>query len=130
MPKDDGALAIGALLLGGGLAGYALGRWLTPASAPPPPRNARARTHRDVEFAVDDASGNERIFKSYDEAAGFATGLSVSTGTRVHLDVLVSSRAGATWWGGDDAAETYDEDPEASVFERLLIQASSQGRVP
>jgi len=153
---NDAPLTFGALLLGGGVAGYAVGHWLLTrdptaapppvssaapapvAAAPPPSRNARPRprrgaarprSHRDVEFAVDDARGDQRAFKTFDDAAGFAVGLAAATGKRVHLDVLVMSRAGATWWGGDDAAESYDEDPEASVFDRLVVQASAQGRV-
>lgn len=126
--SNSDAFTTAALLLGGGVAGYAAGRWMLERAAKPEPRNAARRTHRDVEFAVDDASGNERIFKTFDEAAGFAVGLAVS-GRRSHVDVLVSTRAGAKWWGGDDAVQIYDEDPEASVFERIVVQASSEGRV-
>ncbi len=107
-----------------------------------PPRNGRrrqrhtgrprgtARTHKDVEFAVDDSRGKEHIFKTFDEAVAFAAGLALSTGVRIELDVIVMSRVGADWWGGPDAAEHYDEDPEASVFDRLLVKVISQGRVP
>lgn len=90
---------------------------------------ARAKTHPGVEFAVDDAAGDERIFKTFDEAAGFAIGLAASNGETIHLDVLVWSREGAAWWGGDDAEDQYDEDPEASVFERLEIRVNGLGRV-
>lgn len=82
----------------------------------------------DVEFAVDDASGRERIFKTFDEAAGFAVSLAAS-GRTVDLDVLIWSVAGARAYGGDDAVELYNEDPEASVFERLEITVNSVGRV-
>jgi hypothetical protein len=92
------------------------------------PRGA-APTHADVEFAVDDARGEEHIFKTFGEAAGFAAGLALSTGRRVALDVLVMSRAGAEWWGGSDAGDDYDDDPEASVFERLVLRVTSEGRV-
>ena len=128
--SNNDAFTTAALLLGGGLAGFAAGRWMLARAAPPePPRNADRRTHRDVEFAVDDAGGAERTFKTFDEAAGFALGIAVSTGRRTNVDVLVSSRGGARWWGGDDAVGVYDEDPEASVFERIAVQASSEGRV-
>jgi hypothetical protein len=90
---------------------------------------ARPKSHKDVEFAVDDASGKERIFKTFDEAAGFAVAIGVSRGERVDLDVLVYSKAGARWVGGDDAVEQYEEDPEASVFERYEIKVNSAGRV-
>lgn len=82
----------------------------------------------DIEFSVDDASGRERIFKTFDEAAGFAVSLA-STGRPWNLDVLVWSRSGARAYGGDHAVEQYDEDPEASVFERLEISVNYVGRV-
>jgi hypothetical protein len=87
-----------------------------------------ARSMKDVEFAVDDASGHERIFKSFDEACGFAVSLAAS-GRTVNLDVLVWSVAGARRLGGDDAVEQYREDPDASVFQRIEIRAENQGRV-
>jgi hypothetical protein len=89
----------------------------------------RARTHKDVEYAVEDASGQERVFKSFDEAAGFALSIGASRG-HAALDVLVWSRAGARWYGGDDAVERYDEDPEASVFERFEIRVNPVESVP
>jgi hypothetical protein len=89
-----------------------------------------AKNHKDVEFAVDDAGGKERIFKSFDEAAGFAVSIAASTGKKVDLDVLIFSAAGARAWGGDDAVEQYHDDPDASVFERIVISADDQGRVP
>lgn len=94
------------------------------------PRGA-ARTHKDVEFAVDDSRGHdEHIFKTFDEAVVFAAGQALTTGVRTELDVLVHSREGAVWWAGSDGGEQYDEDPEASVFDRLVIKITSQGRVP
>lgn len=89
---------------------------------------AKSKRHKDVEFAVNDASGQERIFKTFDEAAGFAVSLA-SSGRTVDLDVLVWSRAGAKWFMGDDGVASYDEDPEASVFERIEIKADAQGRI-
>jgi len=88
-----------------------------------------ARTHKDVEFAVDDASGNERIFKTWDQAAGFAVSLAAS-GRRTNIDILVYSEAGARALYGDDGVERYREDPEASVFERIEVRANDVGRVP
>lgn len=118
----------------------ALVRWLIQRHAPPrngrrrPRRAARlrgaTRTHKDVEFAVDHPRGEEHIFKTFDEAVGFAAGVALSTGTRIELDVLVMTRAGAEWWGGSDGAEAYEDDPDASVFDRLIVNVSSQGRVP
>jgi len=118
----------------------ALVRWLLERSAPP--RNARRRTrdagrirgatdtHPDVEFAVADPRGEEHTFKRFDEALTFAAPMALSTGVRIEIDVLVYSRAGAVWWAGTDGGDAYDEDPEASVFDRLVLKVTSEGRVP
>jgi len=116
-------------------------RWLVARSSAPRnarrrsaarrrPRGAAARTHKHVEFAVDDNRGEERIFKTFDEALAFAAGLALQTGVGVELDVLVMSREGAEWWAGSDGGESYDDDPEASVFDRMIVKVTSQGRVP
>ena len=89
---------------------------------------ARPQTHKDVEYAVDDASGKQRIFKSSNEAAGFAISIAMSRGMAVNIDVLVYSPAGARWYRSDGAAE-YKEDPDASVFDRIIVNAESIGRV-
>lgn len=86
-------------------------------------------THKDVDFAVDDASGKQRIFRSFDEACGFAVAISASCGKPVNVDVLIHSVEGARAWGGDCAVEAYLEDPDASVSERIEIRADSEGRV-
>lgn len=115
-------------------------RWLLQRSAPP--RNARraprrssrlrgaAEAHRDVEFAVDDTRGEEHIFKTFDEALAFAAPMALRSGVRIEIDVLAYSREGAVWWSGIDGGQDYDEDPEASVFDRLHLKITSQGRVP
>lgn len=89
-----------------------------------------ARTHKDVEFAVNDASGRERIYKDFDSAAGFAVAVANATGRPTNLDVLVFSEAGARALFGDPGVEIYREDPEASVFQRIVVRADDQGRVP
>lgn len=88
-----------------------------------------AESHKDLEFAVDDAGGHERVFKTFDEAAAFAVSIAASTGRTVNLDVLAWSPEGARAWSGDSGEEEYHEDPEASVFERIEIKADSVGRV-
>ena len=88
------------------------------------------KTHDDVEYAVDDYQGKERIFKTFDEAAGFAFSVAASRGETVNLDVLIWSEEGAEWYGGDSAVEQYNEDPEASVYERLEITVNNAGRIP
>jgi hypothetical protein len=88
-----------------------------------------AKTHKDVEYAIDDSSGQQHTFKNFDEAAGFALAIAVS-GREANLDVLVWSKSGARFYGGDDAVNQYNEDPEASVFERFEIRVNAVGRVP
>ena len=59
-----------------------------------------------------------------------AVSLAMSDGRPHHIDVLVHSAAGARWYrGSSDGEEEYEEDPEASVFERIEVRADSQGRV-
>ena len=91
---------------------------------------ARSKTHKDVEYAVDDASGAQRTFKTFDEAAGFAVAIALSGRDNVSIDVLIWSKSGARFYGGDEGVEQYNEDPEASVFERFEIRVNAVGRVP
>jgi hypothetical protein len=88
-----------------------------------------AKRHKDVEFAVTDGSGRERIFKTFDAAAGFAVVMAVSHGGVSNVDVLIYSKAGARAYGGDDAVEEYLADPDASVSDRIEIRADHIGRV-
>jgi hypothetical protein len=91
---------------------------------------SRPQTHEDVEYAVDDASNKQRIFKSSNEAAGFAISLAMSHGRPVNIDVLVHSPAGARWYrGSSDGVKEYEEDLDASVFDRIVVSAESIGRV-
>lgn len=85
--------------------------------------------HKDLEFAVDNAAGEEVIFKSFEQAVAFAVSLSVSQGKAVNVDVLAWSLAAAKAWTGEEGAESYREDPAASVFQRIRIRADDQGRV-
>ena len=86
------------------------------------------RKHKDVEYAVEDSSGNERIFKTFDEAAAFALSMAISNG-EADLDVLIYSTWGAKFYGGTDAVAQYKEDPESSVFERFNITVNNAVRV-
>jgi hypothetical protein len=104
------------------------GWFAVPRNAAPATRRARRRRHPGVEFAVDGADG-QHVFKTFDEAAAFAVGVAASNGRRTNLDVLVYSPAGAKWWRGDDGVADYKDDPEASVFERIVVRADSEGRV-
>jgi hypothetical protein len=91
---------------------------------------ARKKTHPQVEFAVDVRDYNQRLFKTFDEAAGFAVALAASDGRPRNIDVLIYNARGAAWYGGDDAVEAYEEDPDASIFERIEIRADAIGRIP
>ena len=83
----------------------------------------------DVEYAVDDCAGQERIFKDPKEAQAFAVSVAIARGESC-LDVLIWSAEEALAYGGSDAVEAYREDPEASVFERYEIRVNACGRVP
>ena len=84
----------------------------------------------NLEYAVNDASGTQRIFKTFGKAAELAVAMSASHGgTPVNVDVLCWTRGAAVAYGGDVSGEIYDEDPEASVHDRIVIRAESQGRI-
>lgn len=87
-----------------------------------------SKKHKDVDYAVDDASGQEQVFKTFDEAAAFALSVAIGSG-EANLDVLIWSTWGAKFYGGDDAVAQYKEDPEASVFERFEIRVNAVGRI-
>jgi len=87
------------------------------------------KKHPDVEFALAESDW-EAYYDTSAEASSTAIARSISRGgVQVTLDVLVSSEAGARWYGGDHGVEVYQEDPDASVHERIIIQAVSEGRV-
>lgn len=83
--------------------------------------------HRDVEFIVS-ADGVEQTFRTFDKALAYAFSVGLN-GTEVTVDVLIYSADGAAWYGGDDAVERYEDDPEASVFQRFKLRVSEIGRV-
>lgn len=85
--------------------------------------------HKDVEFEVS-AGERTNTLSSWSEAATLAVAMSASRdGEEAVIDVLVHSRAGAKHWLGDLGVEVYDEDPEASVFQRISIRARDKGRI-
>ena len=92
---------------------------------------AKRYSHPDVEFSTGGKGvDRERIFDTWEEACASAIELSLYFGTPWNLDVLVYSDKGANWWGGESAVEEYREDPDASVFQRFVINADGVGRVP
>lgn len=90
---------------------------------------ARKKSHKDVEFAVDLNRHEEKTFKTFDEAASFAVARAASNGLPTRLNVLIYSKAGARWYGGDEAVEQYEEDPEASVSDSYEIKVNALGRI-
>lgn len=80
----------------------------------------------DLEFAVDDYQGQEKIFPTFEAACAFAVAKAVSRSEDVDIDVLCWTREAAVSWGCE---ESYDEDPEASVSDRITITANHVGRV-
>lgn len=83
----------------------------------------RRRNPAGLEYHVDD-----RVFKSFDAAAGFAVAISAATGRGVDIDVITWTRAAAKAYAGAHGAEVYDEDPDASVHDRIQVQAEATGR--
>jgi hypothetical protein len=88
-----------------------------------------ATTHKDLEFHVDRPDGTTAVYKTANEAAGLAIAIAMSRGEPVHIDVVCWSLGAAHVYGGDDAATRYREDPDASVFERIVVRAESLGRI-
>jgi hypothetical protein len=92
----------------------------------------KPKTHKDVEFEVEFAGprgGRSQTHRSFEEAAATAIAMAASTGQEVYLDVLIYSKAGARWWGGEAAVEMYEEDPDASVSQRVIVRAEDEGRI-
>ena len=83
------------------------------------------QTHDDLEYAVGGTYTRDAAIAmvwAIETALGKGDGVAV-------LDVIVWSEAGARAYGGDAAAAVYAEDPDASVHDRIVISAISQGRV-
>lgn len=95
-----------------------------------------AKTHKDVEYMVErgidrghgQRATDARYFKNADEALAAAAMTAMSSGEST-LSVLIHSKAGAKFHGGDDAVESYLEDPEASAHERFEFKCNMVGRV-
>ena len=86
------------------------------------------KPHKDIDFEV--SSGERsKAFRKWEEAVTWAFAASATSGHQAVIDVVVHSRAGAKHWLGDYGVEMYDEDPEASVFQRLSLRAEDLGRI-
>lgn len=79
--------------------------------------------HPDLEFAVTGVY-------THDAEAAMARAVTVALAHgSAFLDVLAWSEEGARVYGGDDAVAVYRDDPDATVHDRILVTAQSQGRV-
>lgn len=84
--------------------------------------------HSGVDFEVGPVRGNspaDKVFHTFRDAAAHAVSLAAS-GLDMRIDVLCFTRAGAKHMGLE---ESYDEDPEASVTERIIVKVDVVGRV-
>jgi hypothetical protein len=93
------------------------------------PSDDEGDAHPDVEFHVDKADGSTKIFRNFDKAAGLAVALAASTGRKAQILTIIWSREGAESYAGDWGAEQYDEDPDASIFQLIEVEAEDQGRI-
>lgn len=91
---------------------------------------------KDVEFHVSPegthfrpATSNTEVLKDFGEACRKAVVEAASSGRPVFIDVVIYSKVGAKAWGGDAAVEVYEDDPDASVHERIVVRADDQGRI-
>lgn len=85
---------------------------------------------KDLEFHVSPkGSFDTNIHKSFEKAAADAVRQCISSGITMHIDVVAWSKAAAKAWNGDYGVEVYEEDPEASVHDRIVIKAESLGRI-
>lgn len=83
------------------------------------------KLHKDVEILVDGRDSQP----SLEKAVTTAFTRCVSDGDEHEVSVHFQSKFGARYWGGDDAVESYLEDPEASSHESYVIRVDSRGRV-
>lgn len=86
-------------------------------------------THKDVEFHVSGPGIPDEILKNPKTALMRAAEIAIARGSS-QLDVVIWSRHGAKWFEGEDGASRYDEDPDASVYDRIQFRANDMGRVP
>jgi len=89
----------------------------------------KRRKHKDVEYHVERPDGETDIYEYAGDAAGHAIALAMG-GKPATIDVVVWSQAGARHYLGDEGVDQYREDPEASVFDHIVVKAESLGRIP
>jgi hypothetical protein len=85
---------------------------------------------KDLEFHVSAEKGGYKtnVHKTFPKACADAISQAAS-GITMYIDVVAWSKAAARSWAGNHGVEVFEEDPEASVHERIVITADSQGRI-
>ena len=85
---------------------------------------------KDLEFHVgQEGIHDAQIFSSFDKAAAHAVSLACSHGRPMMIDVVTWTKAAARAWQGDSGVEVYNEDPDASIHERIVVRAETLGRI-
>lgn len=96
----------------------------------------------DLEYHVSQARlhrGGTQIFTEFEKARDAADLLCTDpTGAKVYIDVVTWTRDAAMQYGGDNACDIYDGDPDASVHDRIectlnddgILILNHQGRIP
>ncbi len=83
----------------------------------------------DLEFHVNVDSGTT-IYKAFEQAIAMAVSYSLSNNVKAYVDVVVWSKQAAHDWAGDNGVTQYQEDPDASVFERIGVRVTLEGQIP
>ena len=84
----------------------------------------------NLEFHVGaENTTDAKIFTNFKEACAAAISEACSHGVTMHIDVITWTKAAARKWAGDYGVEVYNEDPDASVHERIVIKAEATGHV-
>jgi hypothetical protein len=79
------------------------------------------KKHKDIEYHINTVRGRF-VTKDLAQATEKAFTIAVQTGdSTVPLYVVVRSVTGARIWAGRSGVEQYEENPDASVFDRFII---------
>jgi hypothetical protein len=79
------------------------------------------------EFHITLLNGETKVLTDFDKAIVLAFSVAISGGQSCFIDVICYSEEDAEAWGGNEAVERYQSDPDASVFERIEIKANYLG---
>jgi hypothetical protein len=86
---------------------------------------------KDLEFHVckKGETKAEKILDDFDMACGYAVALATRSGEAIVIDVVTWSKLAARAWNGEEGVAIYEEDPESSVHERIVMRATTEGPV-